>query len=120
MKLDSKKALKIVAVILLVMLAFTIIQPVFAADINPTTIKGDADIKVDGIQTVGNKVATVIRNFAIVIGVIMLMVIGVKYMLGSAEEKADYKKSLMPLVIGIFIVMFAATIVSFVLSAISK
>ena len=61
--------------------------------------------------------ATVIRNFAIVIGVIMLMVIGVKYMLGSAEEKADYKKSLMPLVIGIFIVMFAATIVSFVLSA---
>ena len=114
MKLNSKKVLKIVAVILLVMLAFTIIQPVFAADINPTTIK------VDGIQTVGNKVATVIRNFAIVIGVIMLMVIGVKYMLGSAEEKADYKKSLMPLVIGIFIVMFAATIVSFVLSAISK
>lgn len=92
MKLNSKKVLKIVAVILLVMLAFTIIQPVFAADINPTTIKGDADIKVDGIQTVGNKVATVIRNFAIVIGVIMLMVIGVKYMLGSAEEKADYKE----------------------------
>ena len=46
-----------------------------------------------------------IRNFAIVIGVIMLMVIGVKYMLGSAEEKADYKKSLMPLVIGIFIAL---------------
>lgn len=120
MKLNSKKVLKIVAVILLIMLAFTIAQPVFAADINPSNIKGNADINVEGIQTMGNKVATIIRNFAIVVGVIMLMIIGVKYMLGSAEEKADYKKSLMPLVIGIVIVMFAATIVSFVISAIAK
>lgn len=117
MKLNSKKVLKIVAVILLVMLAFTVIQPVFADTIDPKTITGDVkSVEVSGIQGIANKVATIIRNVAIVVGVIMLMIIGVKYMLGSAEEKADYKKSLMPLVIGILIVMFASTIVSFILS----
>lgn len=115
MKINIKKISKIVAVILIIMMAFTIVQPVLGAEIKPATIKGNAELDTTDLQTTANKVATLIRNFAIVVGVIMLMVIGVKYMLGSAEEKADYKKSLMPLVVGIFIVMFAATIVSFVM-----
>lgn len=115
MKINIKKISKIVAVILIIMMAFSIVQPVLGADVKPATIKGDANIETEKLTNTANKIATLIRNFAIVVGVIMLMVLGVKYMLGSAEEKADYKKSLMPLVVGIFIVMFAATIVSFVM-----
>ena len=121
MKLNSRKILKIVAVMLLIMLAFSVDQPVFAAKVKtsslqPNEIVGNAEVEVGGIKDVANKIATVIRNFAIAAGVIMLMVIGVKYITGSAEEKADYKKSLMPLVIGIFIVMAASTLVAFVMS----
>ena len=32
--------------------------------------------------------------------VVALMIIGVKYMLGSVEEKAEYKKTMRPYVIG--------------------
>ena len=60
------------------------------------------------------KIMGLIRNIAVIVGVIILMVIGFKFMLGSAEEKAEYKKSLMPLVVGIVIVMAAAQIVTMV------
>lgn len=115
MKLNSKKVLKIVAVILLVMLAFTVIQPVFAAEITPNSLQGKITYEDDGgLSNKAGKIMGLIRNIAVVVGVIMLMIIGVKFMLGSAEEKAEYKKSLMPLVIGIVIVMMATTLVSFV------
>ena len=47
------------------------------------------------------KIMGIIRNVAVIASVIVLMVIGVKFILGSTEEKAEYKKSLMPIVIGI-------------------
>ena len=114
MKLNSKKVLKIVAVILLVMLAFTIIQPVFAAEINTGNLKADMSADSTSLTEKAQKIMGLIRNVSVVVSVIMLMIIGVKFMLGSAEEKAEYKKSLMPLVIGIIIVMMATTLVSFV------
>ena len=35
------------------------------------------------------------------------MIIGIKYMLGSVEEKAQYKKSLLPYIIGA-VILFAS------------
>ena len=55
-----------------------------------------------------------IRNIAAIAAVIIIMVLGVKYMLGSVEEKAEYKKSFMPLIIGIVLVVGAAAIASFI------
>ena len=46
-----------------------------------------------------------------VISVVVLIVLGIKYMLGSAEEKAQYKKSLQPYVIG-SILVFAASVIA--------
>lgn len=121
MKLNSKKVLKIVAVILLVMLAFTVIQPVFAAEmVTPKNLQDKISYGDSGdLQTKAGKIMGLIRNVAVIVGVIMLMVIGVKFMLGSAEEKAEYKKSLMPLVVGIVIVMAATQIAAMVVSFMS-
>lgn len=120
MKLNSKKVLKIVAVILLIMLAFSIAQPVFAAGgsmVTPKNLESKISYGDSGdLQTKAGKIMGLIRNVAVIVGVIMLMVIGVKFMLGSAEEKAEYKKSLMPLVIGIVIVMAATQIAAMVVS----
>ena len=51
-----------------------------------------------------------IRNVGVVLSVVMLMIIGIKYMLGSAEAKADYKKTLIPYLIGTFI-LFTGTLI---------
>ena len=41
----------------------------------------------------------------------MLAVLGVKYMLGSVEEKAEYKKDLIPYFIGAVLLFAICTIV---------
>ena len=59
-------------------------------------------------QTVGQKIIGIIQVVGIIISVICLMVLGIKYMMGSAEEKADYKKSMIPYLVGA-ILIFAAS-----------
>lgn len=69
--------------------------------INPTTPGGT-------YSSVGNKVIGIIQAVGIIISVIMLMVLGIKYMMGSAEEKAEYKKTFIPYIIGA-VLLFAAS-----------
>lgn len=68
------------------------------------------------IKTMVAKIIKWIRNVAVIAGVLILTVLGFKYMLGSAEEKADYKKSLIPLVVGIVVVMGASQIMAMIFS----
>lgn len=103
MKKSTLKIISILAITLCIIMAF---GTVFA-DISFNDLQnGNAD--VNSLQTYGAKIVTVIRNVGIVLAVIMLMVIGLKYMMGSAEEKAEYKKTLMPYVIGA-VLLFAAS-----------
>lgn len=66
--------------------------------------------QVTAIQGAGNKILTIITTIGIVISVVMLIVLGIKYMMGSTEEKAEYKKSLMPYVIGAGVLFAASSI----------
>lgn len=60
------------------------------------------------VISVGGKVITLLSVIGSLLSVIVLVAIGIKYMMGSVEEKATYKKTLMPYVIGA-IVVFAAS-----------
>lgn len=53
-------------------------------------------------------IASVVRTVGILVSVGTLMVIGIKFMLGSVEEKAQYKQTIMPWIIGA-ILIFAMT-----------
>lgn len=58
----------------------------------------------DDTEIVTSKAATIvdiIRIIGIIVTVVTLMLIGIKYMTGSLEEKADYKKSMIPYLIGV-------------------
>ena len=74
------------------------------------SITGDDSTATDQIGSIGNKIVSVITNVAMVVAVVVIAVIGVKYMLGSAEEKAEYKKTLMPYLIGAILVFGAVAI----------
>ena len=67
-------------------------------------------INVGEIQNASGKILSVVTLIGSVISVIILVVLGIKYMLGSIEEKANYKRTLMPYVIGVFCVFAASTI----------
>ena len=45
-----------------------------------------------------------------IISVLVLVILGIKYMMGSAEEKAEYKKTMIPYLIGAILVFAASNI----------
>ena len=59
----------------------------------------------------GGNVMGILRTTAIVISVLILIVIGIKYMMGSAEEKAEYKKVMIPYLVGAALI-FGASVIS--------
>ncbi len=114
-----KKVTKILTIVLLVAMIVMSASNVFAQASNILgTIENSANTTVNmGTlpQTIG-KVIAYIRNAAIIIGVVIIIILGIKYMLGSVEEKAGYQKSFVPLIVGIIVVMAATSIASFLFS----
>ena len=51
-----------------------------------------------------------INVIGVVGSVIVLIIIGIKYMFGSIEEKAEYKKTIWTYILGMFLVISATTI----------
>lgn len=60
-----------------------------------------------------------IRNITVIMAVITLMLIGVKYIIGSANEKAKYKETLFPWVIGCIVSVTGTTLISFIYDAVT-
>lgn len=57
-----------------------------------------------------------INAFGIVVSIISLILIGIKYMLGSVEEKAEYKKTMIPYIIGAVLLGSCTTIANLLYS----
>lgn len=109
-----KKTIKILTIVLLVMVLVTFATNVMAAQLSPESITPDYSGDASKLTTTAGKIMGMIRNVAVIASVIIIMILGVKYMLGSVEEKADYKKSFVPLIIGIVLVVAATSIASFI------
>ena len=73
-----------------------------------------ANVNTEGIKGLGNSIIAVVRIVGIVIAVVILLVLGIKYMMGSAEEKAEYKKSMIPYIVGAVLIFASTTIVGVV------
>lgn len=64
-----------------------------------------------------NKAGTVlgwIKYLGILIAVIVLTIIGLKYLFGSVEGKAEYKKSMAPYVLGCFLLMGVSLVIALI------
>lgn len=116
----SKKTLKVISIFTIIVCIIMAISPVFAAGegaIQPGDIKPNYEgTNTTEFTSFAGKVVGLIRTIGIVASVIILMIIGLKFLMGSAEEKAEYKKSLMPYVIGAVILFGASTIAGFVVN----
>lgn len=65
-----------------------------------------------GFQEKVSVILAIVRNVGIVASVITLIVIGIRFMLGSVEERAQYKQTLIPWIIGAVLVFSMTTIPS--------
>ena len=67
-------------------------------------------IDEDAMNTTSDYVYNILFTIAVVLAVAIGMVIGIQFMMGSADEKAKIKETLIPYIIGVFIVFSAFTI----------
>ena len=111
-----KKSVKIITTAIMIMMIILSSTMVFAAT-DPSKYDGTgATIDTTKVDSFGQNIISVITTIGSIASVIVLVVLGIKYMMGSAEEKAEYKKTLMPYVLGAILVFAASTIASIVYS----
>ena len=104
--MKNKKKIFII-LINLILILFLISTAVFGSLID--TFDNYVDTTGSGeLKDTGGIILGIIRVVGTIISVGMLMVLGIKYMLGSADQKAEYRKTMIPYLIGA-ILLFAAT-----------
>ena len=105
-----KKIIKIFLIVLSI--SFLLINLNYTYAIDPMTYAPKGNVDKTFVIDFGSKLSQVLTALGVIIAVIALMIIGLKFILGSVTEKAEYKKSLMPVVIGIFIIATITGIVT--------
>ena len=114
MKAKTLKVLTVILTIIMMIVMGTSI--VFAEGVaSPGEFKNKINYNgTDPIVDVGGNIAGIIQTVGTIASVIILIVLGIKYMMGSAEEKAEYKKTMMPYVIGAILIFAASTVANMV------
>ena len=109
-----KKSTKIMSVLLIMVMLISVSSTVLAVGVvgapDPGNLTGGNVAGMTGLTNVGNQIITILTTIGVIASVIVLIVLGIKYMMGSAEEKAEYKKTMMPYVIGAGLVFAASAI----------
>ena len=112
-----KKTVKILSVVLLVIMILASLGSVTMAatpgegtGLTPSDFKGNPpdSTAINKVQDLGNNIIGIIRVVGTIVSVVILMILGIKYMTASAEGKADFKSALIPYLVGAILV-FGAT-----------
>ena len=121
-----KNKMKLISMVVVIMIMiFTLLSAVYEvkADFNPGNIinkvgteANTVNVDTTSLNSKAGKILAYIRNIAVIAGVIIITILGVKYMTGSLEEKAEYKKSFIPLIVGIIVIMAATAIATTIFS----
>ena len=118
-----KKLTKVLSVIMISIMVITCITTTFAAtSMDPADWedskkvgKGDA-IDTGSIKNFSASLINVVSTVGSAAAIITLIILGIKYMMGSAEEKAEYKKTLLPYIIGAAMVFGASLLTGVIYS----
>ena len=105
-----KKLTKILPVILLLVVVASSFVPVFAAT-DPSSLTGTGTTSFDNI---GKRIIGMVQAIGSIASVLVLVILGIKYMMGSAEEKAEYKKTFIPYLVGAILVFAASNLASMI------
>ena len=119
-----KKTIKVIFIVLILITVFTKSVSAFSIgdiwDWGKDFIQAGEEvteqIDPDTINQLSNTIFSILQVVAMASAVIMLSVIGIKFMTGTVEEKANAQKTLVPLIVGCFIAFAAFTIWKLVLN----
>lgn len=110
-----KKTVKLISILLFVaMISISLTTVVSASGIDAANLanqlKGNTSTAQGDVVNIGNKIIGIITTVGVVVAVVILLVLGIKYMMGSASEKAEYKKTMIPYLVGAILIFGASAI----------
>lgn len=115
-----RKNKKIICFWIILLLSTLIVNVVFAANSitdprdNPSAYDPGDMSGADKVADIGNRIIGIIQFIGSFASVIVLIILGIKYMTGSLEERAEYKKTMMPYVIGSVLVFSITNILGII------
>ena len=80
---------------------------------NPEAYKPGVNTGTKG-KKLGNKIVGIIQTIGVVISVVGALLLGIKYMFGSVSERAEYKKTMVPYIVGLVLLFASSTIVGLI------
>ena len=115
-----KKSIKSIMIVLMIVAMMLTFSSTVSMAVDAETIAGSLTGSVSGAQdsvvSIGNQIIGIITTVGVVVAVVVLLVLGIKYMMGSASEKAEYKKTMIPYLVGSILIFGASAITKVVVS----
>ena len=93
-----------------------------SSTINTNNFEPDALTKEDYGEAF-NKASTIVSvltTIGVVVSIVVVMGLGIKYMTGSVEQKAEYKRTMIPMIVGAVLIFGTSTIVSVIYNLVSQ
>lgn len=111
----KNKVLKLLAILSIIIIEFSVQIQADNIDTNAykPVVNPNSNTKLIGIA---GKILGTIQIVGSVMSVLVLVVIGIKYMTSSIEGKAKYKETIMPYIIGCILVFSVSNIASIIYS----
>ncbi|HJJ12075.1 MAG TPA: pilin [Clostridiaceae bacterium] len=111
-----KRTIKILTIILMLFALVSITNFVYAGEINTEDFAGIyTKDGVSDLDTKTGKILNIVQIAGTAISLVALLVLGMKYMLSSPNDKATIKEKMVPYVIGVIIFFAASNIVTIVI-----
>lgn len=112
-----KTRTKIITItLILITILFTTLSFTFA-EYKPTDFNTAINTGGDGankVKDLGGDIVGIIQIVGTIASVAAIMILGIKYMMGSAEERAEYKKTMLPYFIGAVLIFGASNLAQIV------
>lgn len=116
MKILIKSILIIILALIIVIAPMQTIYSGTISRISPEDYKAN-ELKKEDIgpfEALAGRIAGLVQIVGTIVSVGVLMLIGIRYVISSAEEKAEYKERLLPYFIGAVILFASANLVNII------
>lgn len=109
-----KKALKVFIILSYTILILLTISNTFVyADAidNPGFFEPISEETPTEVTSKAGTIFGLLQLVSIIISVIVILILGIRYLIGSVEQRADYKKSMIPYIVGVALLVLTTSIV---------
>lgn len=103
----------IISIALVIIISFILVNNVFAT-VDPSEYEPNPEIRGRKFIAKSKAVLGWIQYLGIIISILALAIIGVKYMFSSVEGKAEYKKTMIPYIVGCFMLMGISVVIALI------